>query len=68
MLSNVHECRADKSRETSETTKFLREENDKLNKKIYELKSRKELSRAEKNTLEKELTVNREFFYYLVAS
>jgi hypothetical protein len=70
MLSNVHECRADKSREISETTKFLREKNDKLNKKVHELllQRRKEMSTAEKNALENELTVNRELFDYLVAS
>jgi hypothetical protein len=64
--ANAHEYRADKSREISETTKFLREKNDKLNKKVHEpLERRREMSKAEKNALETEVTVNREFFDYL---
>ncbi|EFX71448.1 hypothetical protein DAPPUDRAFT_227874 [Daphnia pulex] len=67
--ANTHQYRADKSREISETTKFLREENDKLNKKVHELLDRrKEMSKAEKNAFENELTVNRKLFDYLVAS
>ncbi len=69
LKAKLHECRADKSMEISETNKYLREENDKLNKKVYELlERRKEMSKEEGNVLMETLTVNREFFNYLTAS